>query len=129
MRGGVVENIYARNLAVGQVAKAGLSIDFFYEEGPHGPFTPVVRNVEVRSLTVQQTRYALYLRGFHNAPIRDVRLTDCDFVHARQGNVIQNVEGLVLQNVRVNGRQLERNSTSAGGFAAQDKGAYRVIHP
>ncbi len=111
-RGGVLENMYARNIAVGQVAMAGLSIDFFYEEGEHGRFTPVVRNVQVRNLNVQQTKYALYLRGFKNAPIRDVRLSDCDFVHVTQSNVIENVEDLVLKNVRINGQEMEQSAAS-----------------
>lgn len=123
MRGGVLENIYARNITVGQVAMAGLSIDFFYEEGQNGPFTPVVRNIDVRNLNVRQTRYALYLRGFKNAPIRDVRLADCDFAQASRPDVIENVEGLVLRNVRTNGRQIERKTSSVAGLAAHGTGA------
>jgi polygalacturonase len=106
MRGGVLEDIYARNITVGQVAMAGLSIDFYYEEGANGAFTPVVGNVNVRNLSVQQTKYALYLRGFKNAPIRDVRLTDCNFVHASRPSVVENVERLSLKDVDINGQQV-----------------------
>lgn len=119
MRGGILENIYARDITVGQIAMAGLSIDFFYEEGKSGGFTPVVRNVVVQNLNVQQTTYPLYLRGFKNAPISGVRLNDCDFVHASQQSVIENVEGLVLTDVRINGHQTEsaasRTTSSAIG--------------
>ena len=37
MRGGVVRDIYMRDVTVGQVANAVLSIDFTYEEGAKGP--------------------------------------------------------------------------------------------
>jgi len=105
MRGGALENIYARDIHVGRVAVAGLSIDFHYEEGDAGPFTPVVRNVEVEGMTVKQTRYPLYLRGFKNAPIEDVRLSNCEFVQATDKSVLINVRGLQLKGVRVNGEK------------------------
>ncbi|MHB8755827.1 MAG: hypothetical protein ACYC92_12870 [Candidatus Acidiferrales bacterium] len=104
MRGGDIENIYVRNIDVGQVSQAGLSIDFYYEEGAAGSFTPVARNVEIRNLNVRQARYALYLRGFTNAPIENIRLVKCDFKHVSQPNIVENVKGLSLQDVRINGK-------------------------
>ena len=41
-RGGVIERVYMRNVAVGQVKEAIVSIDFNYEEGDAGDFPPVV---------------------------------------------------------------------------------------
>ena len=103
MRGGVLENIYARDVHVGQVAVAGLSIDFHYEEGEAGTFKPVVRNVAVEKMTVEQTKYPFYLRGFKNAPIEDVRLSNCEFARATDESVLDNVKGLQLKGVRING--------------------------
>lgn len=103
MRGGVLENFYARNIRVGQVAMAALAIDFRYEEGEAGGFTPVARNVRIENMSVQQTRYPLYLRGFKNAPVEDVRLTNCNFARAARASVLENVKDLRLRNVRVNG--------------------------
>jgi polygalacturonase len=104
MRGGRLENIYARNINVGQVAMAGFSIDFFYEEGDSGKFVPVARNVEVRNLKTRKAQYALYLRGFKHAPIEGVRIVDCDFDGVSKPDVIENVTGLSLQNVKENGK-------------------------
>ena len=39
IRGGVVENVYFRNIKVGQVADAVMQIDFYYEEGDAGFYT------------------------------------------------------------------------------------------
>ena len=47
MRGGIIEHVYMRNVKVGQVARAALDIDFHYEEGDRGGFTPIVRDVEI----------------------------------------------------------------------------------
>ena len=104
MRGGLLENIYVRNIDVGEVAMAGVSIDFYYEEGEAGKFTPVTRNVDVRNLKTKKAQYALYLRGFKNAPIEGVHLGDCDFDGVAKANVVENVKGISLQNVRVNGK-------------------------
>lgn len=120
MRGGVVENFYARNIDVGRVSTAGLSIDFDYEEGAAGKFIPVVRNVNLRNLNVRQTKYALFLRGLKNAPIENVRLMNCDFVNATQPNVMENVENISLQDVRANGKlMVEKNAASKSGFAPE----------
>jgi polygalacturonase len=94
-RGGVVENVYFTNNKVGQVAEAVVDIDFNYEEGNGGPHNPVVRNVVVENVTSGKSKYALYLRGFKNAPITGVRIVNCKFDNAAQANVIENVEGLV----------------------------------
>ena len=102
-RGGVLEHIYMRNCEVGQVADAVVSIDFFYEEGEKGRFTPVVRDVGVRNVRSAKSKYALYLRGFAKAPITGVTLEDCAFEGVAKPNVVENVEGLRLSNVRING--------------------------
>jgi polygalacturonase len=109
-RGGLLENICARNIVVGQVATAGLSIDFHYEEGEAGGFVPVVRDVDIRDLHVQQTKYPLYLRGLKNAPIESIQLTGCTFASATQPNLVENVSSLVLRDVRVNGRLVEEKN-------------------
>jgi hypothetical protein len=106
VRGGLIERIYARNIDVGQVWSAGLSIDFNYEEGAAGKFTPVVRDVEVKNLTTQKAKYALYLRGFSNAPITGVRLSDCDFEGVEKQNVVENVKDVSLDDVRINGTRV-----------------------
>jgi polygalacturonase len=103
-RGGVIEDVHMRNVVIGQVARAVVDIDFFYEEGDGGPFPPVVRNIGVRNVTCKKSRQALYLRGFKTAPIRDIHIQDCTFDGAAEANRLENVEGLRMVNVRINGQ-------------------------
>jgi len=84
-------------------------VNYFYEEGDKGTFLPVVRNVEVRRVTSRKSKYALLLRGFEQDPIQDIRLTDCTFDGVASPDVIENVTGLTLANVRINGQL--RNET------------------
>ncbi len=103
MRGGLLEHIYMRDVTVGQVASAILSIDFNYEEGSKGSFTPVARDVELRRVTSRKSQYALELRGFPNAPIDDVRVLDCRFGDVAKGNLIEHVNRLDLRGTTING--------------------------
>ncbi|MBN1566703.1 MAG: glycoside hydrolase family 28 protein [Acidobacteria bacterium] len=97
VRGGFIENIFMRNVTVGQVADAVLRIDLFYEEGDAGQFPPVVRNIEMHHVTSQKSKYALYLRGYKRAPLRNIRLSHCSFSNVAYADVIDNVEGLVFE--------------------------------
>jgi polygalacturonase len=111
VRGGVVEDVYMRDVTVGQVAEAIVTVNYFYEEGDKGAFLPIVRNVEVRRVTSKKSRYAMLLRGFKQDPIQDIRLVDCTFDGVASPDVIENVTGLTLANVRINGQV--RNETIA----------------
>ena len=106
MRGGVIENVYMRDVQIGQVADAVLQIDFHYEEGANGPFTPVARNINMSNITSQKSEYGVYLRGLPNAPIYDVRIVDADFRNVEKGNVTEHVRGIELENVRINGQKV-----------------------
>jgi len=104
VRGGTIENVYFRNLTIGEIADAILQIDFYYEEGPNGPERPVVRNIDIRDVTCKKAKYAVNVRGFANAPIRNVRLERCTFENVARPDVVENVEGLTMNEVKVNGK-------------------------
>jgi len=104
-RGGKIENIFMRNCSVGQVAQAVLDVDLFYEEGEGGAFTPLVRNVVMEEVNCQKSRVAVSLKGYKSAPIRDVSLSRCTFDHVERENVIQNVTGLRVNEVKINGQK------------------------
>ena len=103
-RGGLLEHVYMRDVTVGQVADAVLQIDYLYEEGPNGAFTPVVRDVEMRNVTSRKSKYALYLRGIERGVIADVRIIDCRFDNVARPNVVERVSGLALRDTRINGQ-------------------------
>jgi polygalacturonase len=101
MRGGAIENVWFRDIEIGQVSDAVLQVDFYYETGPDGPERPVVRDIHIERLKADKAKYALYLRAFPNAPVRNVHLADCAISHVEKENVIEHVEGLVLDRVRI----------------------------
>lgn len=104
VRGGFIENVFMRNVTVGQVADAVLSINLLYEEGDAGAFPPAIRNIEMINVTSKKSKYALYLKGYKQTPLCDIRLSQCSFENVAQADVVENVEGLVLDHVMVNGQ-------------------------
>jgi polygalacturonase len=78
-RGGTMENVFFRDVTIGNVAEAVVEVDFYYEEGPGGPFNPTVRNINIANVTSKSSKYALYLRGYKDDPIRGITLENCTF--------------------------------------------------
>jgi polygalacturonase len=103
VRGGTIEHVYMRDVTVGQVAEAIVTVNFFYEEGDAGKFPPIVRDVEVRNLTSRKSQYGLLLRGYGHDPVSDVRVIDCTFENVEKPDVLESVKDIVLTNVKVNG--------------------------
>jgi len=104
MRGGVLEHVYMRDVTIGQLSDAVLSVDLYYEEGRAGPFTPVVRDVEMRDVTSRKSEYGVYMRAYPNSEISGIRLVDCRFDGVAKGNVDEGVRGLRFERVSINGR-------------------------
>lgn len=103
IRGGFVENVFLRNITIGQVAEAVVNIDFFYEEGDSGSFTPVVRNINLENVTSTKSKYALLVKGYERSPVTDIRLKNCSFDNVEKSNVVAGVKGLIFENVKING--------------------------
>jgi len=98
MRGGIVENVFVRDVEIGEVGSA-IDIDMLYEEGADGPFTPVVRNVRVERLTVRRAVHAFFVRGLGASPVRGLSVADSVFRQVSNGSRIEGLEDLMLRNV------------------------------
>jgi unsaturated rhamnogalacturonyl hydrolase len=88
VRGGVIQNIFMRNVNVGTVKDSVLQIDFLYDEGAKGDFKPVARNVVMENITVAQTPRVLNVRGFPAADISGVRIYNSTFKQIQKPDVI-----------------------------------------
>ncbi|MEQ7127761.1 glycoside hydrolase family 28 protein [Actinopolymorpha sp. B11F2] len=107
LRGGVVENIYVRDNDVPQQRGQVVWVDFFYEEGDAGDFTPVVRNIYVEDLHSSGGTHALYLRGYARSPVTNITISDSSFDGVATPMLLQNVQGLRLSGVTINGSRAD----------------------
>jgi polygalacturonase len=111
MRGGALENIYFRRITVGEVAGAVINVDYSYQEGSNGPYTPVFRNMVVEGLTSRKSKRALNLQGYANAPLRDIKLVDCAFDNSGEVGSLRHVTGLRAERVTMNGQPFNPPAT------------------
>ena len=88
VRGGLIENIYVRNIRVGQVGDAVIKVNFLYEEGDVGDFMPVVRNIVVENLSSAKSKYALFIQGYPHSPVRDIQGLRFDQVFQNSGMAV-----------------------------------------
>jgi polygalacturonase len=103
-RGGYAENVAFHNITVGEVANDVIQLDYYYEEGPGGPFHPMIRNVDVGEVTCEKSMYPLNMRGYASDPIFEISVSNCKFNGAAKAPLIENVKGLRLTDVTVNGK-------------------------
>jgi polygalacturonase len=104
-RGGFVENVHVRDIAIGEVGDA-LVINFYYEEGDVGEFDPVVRDITIENMRCRRAARAFNVRGYERSPIRDLRLVDVHIGEVEARSVMENVVGLHTENVTVAGRSI-----------------------
>jgi unsaturated rhamnogalacturonyl hydrolase len=111
-RGGVMENIFMRNVEVGRVAEAILTIDFLYETGAKGDFKPVVRNVQIENVTSKSSPRVMWIAGFAGATIDDIRFIDCTFRGVETSEQMQQVGSISFQNVTIEPAKKGRSRNS-----------------
>ncbi|MXN92528.1 glycoside hydrolase family 28 protein [Flavobacterium sp. Sd200] len=109
-RGGVIENVFVRNIRVGQVKESVLGIDLFYNV--HGNQTgnnmPVVRNISLEDVTVKNGgKYGILAKGHKELPIKNITFKNVTIDKVENKYLLQNVENIQLINTKINGSPAE----------------------
>ena len=105
IRGGVVENVFMRNVKIGEVSEAVVKVDYYYEEGDAGNFTPIVRTIDVENVECNKSQYAIWIRALGRSPAENITIRNCRFKNVAEANVIENVKDLSLINVTISGKE------------------------
>ena len=111
-RGGVIETVFMRNVEIGRVAEAILTIDFLYETGANGPHKPVVRNVQIEKVTSASSPRVRWIAGFPGATIDNIRFIDCIFRGVEATEQMQQVGLISFQNVTIEPAKKGRSRNS-----------------
>jgi polygalacturonase len=109
-RGGLIENVFVRNIKVGEVKESVLGIDLHY--GVHGNqtgnFMPQVQNIFIENSTVKNGGlYGILAKGHKGYPIKNIRFQDVTIEQVETDYLIENVEGVKLINTYINGHLME----------------------
>lgn len=102
VRGGLIENLFVRNVTIGEVQTA-IVIDFDYEEGDAGKFTPTVRNIDIRNLICQKANHVFQVRGYKRSPIQNLHLDNCHFKDVAAIGVLEQLDNFAATNVTIKG--------------------------
>lgn len=103
-RGGIIENIFIRNITVGTVRDAVFLVELFYanEKGNHHP---QVRNVQFKNVTSSKSKYGIKIEAEEQYPVENVLFEDCSFNEVTKGNSIQGAKNMVFKNLKINGKE------------------------
>jgi unsaturated rhamnogalacturonyl hydrolase len=110
VRGGVIDNIHVRNVKIGRVGKAILSVEFDYEEGERGSHQPVLRNVTLTNITSESAERAMLVRGIPAAVIENVKLKDCAFAGVEEPDILKHSGQIILENVAITPAKAKKTS-------------------
>lgn len=107
-RGGVVENVFVRNITVGQCKEAVLKINLQYEnrEKCDRSFPPVVRNVHLKNVTCQKSNYGVLINGLPDVTnVYNITVEDSHFNNVKKGgNSVKGAKDVTFTNLYIDGK-------------------------
>ena len=110
-RGGLIENIYVKDVTVGQCGEAVLRIDLQYEnrENCNRGFNPTVRNVYLQNVTCEKSKFGAYIVGLEdNDHVYNINVEDCHFNNVAQGNSIKGAKDITFKGLYINGKEIKK---------------------
>lgn len=104
IRGGKIENLFLRNIRVGQCAEAVFRIEMKYEGVTSGPNMPEIRNVFLSDIVTNKSDYGLWIDGFDNVTnVHNIQIRNCSFNNVLKPNILIGADRLLFENFRING--------------------------
>jgi polygalacturonase len=108
-RGGVLENIYVRNIRVGKVKESVLGIDMYYSVhgNQSGNFIPVVQNIVLENISVKNGgKYGILAKGLPQSPIKNIVFKNVTIDQVETPISTENIENLQFINTKMNGKTI-----------------------
>ncbi|MCM1163774.1 MAG: glycoside hydrolase family 88 protein [Muribaculaceae bacterium] len=108
-RGGIIEDIFVRNVEVGRCKEAVLKINLVYEKKElcERAYPPTVRNVILENVTCKESKYGVMMEGFDDiCNIYNIEVKNCDFSGVKtDGNSIKGLtRDIIFDNLTINGK-------------------------
>lgn len=98
-RGAILENVFMRDVTIGRVGEAVLTIDLMYEEGANGKHKPMVRNVQLANVNSSASPRVMFIAGYANAEIDNIRFADCTFSGLSATDVLSGAGRIEMHNI------------------------------
>jgi len=108
LRGGFVENVFVKNIHVGQVKEAVLKINTYYGTyaNQEGSFIPSIKNIHLEDINVENGgKFGVLIKGRPENPVKNVTLTNVHIKGAKTPLSIENSEPVIFKNTTINGKE------------------------
>lgn len=102
-RGGVVENIWVRDIAMGQIRDDAIRLNMFYKSSTVKPLTdtpPQFRNIHIKDVTCEKADSAVVIKGLPEKSIKDITLENIT-ISAEKGLSISDGERISLTEINI----------------------------
>ena len=104
-RGGIIQNVFMKDIQVGSYKEAVISADMFYENP--GNFIPTIRNVWVENVQVTKGgQYGVYVKAYKSSPVQNLRVVNSNFVGVTTPTRIDYASKLIFENLVINGQKI-----------------------
>ena len=102
-RGGIIENVFMKDVQVGTYRDAAVTCNMFYEQP--GSFMPVIRNIWVENLDVKKGGdFGVYVQAYKESPVENLHMVNCDIRGVKTPVQTDHVKNMQFENVKINGQ-------------------------
>lgn len=109
-RGGVIEDVYVRNLEIGTVKECVLKLNMFYNVygSQTGNFIPVIRNISLENINVKNGgKYSVRAEGYAESPVENITLKNVVIKKVDSIYLLKNVKNINFINTYINDKKVE----------------------
>jgi len=102
-RGGIIENVFMKDIKVGTYKNAAVSMDMFYEQP--GNFMPTIRNIWVENVAIEKGgEYGIYIHAYKESPVENFRMVNSTIRDVKTPVQVDYAKNSRLDNVIMNGK-------------------------
>ncbi len=108
LRGGFAENVFVKNVQVGQVKEAVLKINTYYGiyANQEGNFIPSIKNIHLEDVQVENGgEFGVLIKGRAENPVKNVTLTNVTIKETKTPLSVENSDPIIFKNTTINGKQ------------------------
>jgi polygalacturonase len=105
-RGGIIENVFMKDIKVGTYRHDAVSCNMFYEQP--GDFMPVIRNIWIENMEVENGgRYGIFIKAYKESPVENLKMVNCNIRNVTTPMQVDFAKNLQLLNVIINNKVIQ----------------------
>jgi len=104
-RGGIIRDIFVRDLDIGQLKEAVIKINCLYNVDSEGTdvYIPQVRNIRLSNILSEKSKYPMILQGVEGAnSIDSIFVINSEFNNVEKQSIIRFAKTVQIENVKIN---------------------------